>query len=165
MSYAATGQLRKAGCTFREAFLFKPLRQDVILAGTNLSLKHMLNKHNFVHFDHRLLRLLCLGANEDRSSSYLIGKIINQRLRRDFRFIALDWYDLVLDGKASRLRNEKAELTRMLERMGKIPEDSVSENSTAFQSTKGQILAHLDDPKAHKMLETAANQSPKTLYI
>ena len=122
--------------TFREAFLFKPLRQDVILAGTNLPLKHMLNKHNFVHFDHRLLRLLCLGANEDRSSSYLIGKIINQRLRRDFRFIALDWYDLVLDGKASRLRNEKAELTRMLERMGKIPEDSVSENSTAFQSSR-----------------------------
>ncbi len=164
--YAQNGQPRKAGVTFREAFLFKPLRQDNVLAGTHLLLKKTLNRHNFLPFDHRLMRHLRLRKSEDRSSSYLVGKVINRRLRRDMRFIALDWHDLILDGKASRLRSDKAELKRMLNRLESLPADLLAENLAGYQSTKGLILAYLNDPDARTLLQAAVTAQPQTpLYI
>ena len=163
--YGANGQRRRAGLTFREAFLYKPLRQDVVLAGTNLMLKHMLNQHNFLPFDPPILRHLRLKATEDNSSSYLVGKVINKRLRRDLRFVALDWHSLVLDGKASRLKHDMGQLKRMRERLDDVPEEVMFEHVAAFQSMKGLVLSYLGEISARKMVEAAAEeQSDKPLY-
>lgn len=163
--YGANGQRRRAGLTFREAFLYKPLRQDVILAGTNLMLKHMLNQHNFLPFDPPILRHLRLKVTEDNSSSYLVGKVINKRLRRDFRFIALDWHSLVLDGRASRLKQDIGQLKRMRDRLGEVPEDVMFDHAAAFQSIKGLVLSYLGEVSARKMVEAAAAEQPeKPLY-
>lgn len=160
--YAQNGQQRKAGVTFRETFLYKPLKHDNVLAGTHLMLKKMLNKHNFVPFDHRLMRVLRLRKNEDRGSSYMVGKVINQRLRKDMRFIALDWHDLILDGKTSRLRADKSELKRMLNRLDGLPRGAIDENFAAYQSTKGQLLAYLGEGPSKALLEAAITAQPDT---
>jgi len=160
--YGANGQRRRAGLTFREAFLYKPLRQDVILAGTNLMLKRMLNQHNFLPFDAPIMQHLRLKVTEDNSSSYLVGKVINKRLRRDFRFIALDWHSLVLDGKASRLKQDSVQLKRMRERMDDVPKEVMFEHPEAFQSMKGLVLSYIGDVSARKMVEAAAEGQPET---
>jgi len=163
--YGANGQRRRAGLTFREAFLYKPLRQDVVLAGTNLLLRHMLNQHNFLPFDPPILRHLRLKTTEDNSSSYLVGKVINKRLRRDLRFVALDWHSLVLDGKASRLKQDIGQLKRMRERLDDVPEDVMFEHVAAFQSMKGLVQTYLGEVSSRKMVEAAAEEQPdKPLY-
>ncbi len=163
VAYGATGQNRKAGNTFREAFLFKPQRQEVILAGTNLLMKFQLNKNNFVPFDQQFLRHMHMTAAEDRAGSYVDGKIINNNLRRDFRFVMLDWPGLVIDGKAARLKEDKTELSRMLARMEQLDDARVAEILPIYQSTKGQILAYLSDPQSRELLEAAVKAEPDNL--
>lgn len=158
--YGASGQRKKAGRVFREAFLFKPMRQDVVLAGTNLIRKHLLNKHNFLPYDHHLLRHLKLSSKEDRASSYLAGKVINKLLRRDLRFIALDWHDLVLDGKASRLKEDTSELTAMLRRLEHVDPEKIADHTAAFEGTKGQVLCYLGDGVGLKLIERAILDEP-----
>lgn len=158
--YAASGQQRKAGLTYRDAFLYKPLRQDVVLAGTNLFLKKMLNRHNFLPFDGPVLRQLALRGTEDVSSSYLVGKVINKRLRRDFRFVTLDWSSLVLDGKASRLKQDKGQLKRMLVRLEAIPDDTKDAQGAAYQSTKGLIQSYLGVDDALSVVQQALALEP-----
>ncbi len=163
--YASSGQRRKAGLTFREAFLFKPLSQDVCLAGTHLILNFMLNGSNFLPFDGPILRQLRLKATEDNSSTYLVGKVINKKLRKDLRFIALDWHSLVLDGKASRLKDDVAQLKRMRDRLELVPEETMFQHAAAYQSMKGLVQTYLGDLSGQKMVEAAAEEQPdKPLY-
>ncbi len=166
VAYGGSKQRRKAGQAFREAFLFKPQRQDVVLAGTNLLLKFFLNNRNFLPFDKKLLRRMHVKAIEDRASSYVDCKINKNHLRRDFRFVALDWYRLVIDGKASRLKEDKSELTRMLNRLQQLNKDTKAEILPAYQSTEGQLLAYLGEPSSRELLEAAVIAEPQnSLYL
>ncbi|SHH17509.1 hypothetical protein SAMN05444003_2317 [Cognatiyoonia sediminum] len=163
--YASSGQRRKAGIAFREAFLFKPLSQDVCLAGTHLLLNFMINQNNFLPFDGPILRQLRLKATEDNSSTYLVGKVINKKLRKDLRSVALDWHSLVLDGKASRLKDDQAQLKKMRDRLDAVPEEVMFKHALAYQSMKGLVQCYLGDLNARKMVESAAEeQADNPLY-
>ena len=167
VALGAQNQRPRAGAALREAFLFKPLRQDVVLCATNVIFRFILNSRNFLPLDAVIQRQIPLTIYEDRGHAYVSGDLLNQRLRRDFRFVTLDWHEMVLDGKASRLPRDRGALARMQARLAGVDPQKVPRDGAACQSISGQLQHLLGEtaPGAIALKSAIAKEPDNPLYL
>ncbi len=143
---AALGMQDKRGAAthhFAKAFWSKPLRPDVVVLGSRMLYRTQLALRLMPPVDWSLQRLVRQRRFAPFNNLYLVQRKVVVRRPCNFDFILLDWAELALDQRASRIFDHQKRLEALSASLGEVPD--VPADDPRMLGAKVMLQRHLGE--------------------